>query len=84
MLPMVVPMLQPSVPPDLKAHGPAIRELRTRAGLSLEQVAIHIGVSRHFLSRLERNQRGAKQETLEKLADAIGAPIDVITYPESR
>lgn len=84
MLPIVVPMLHPTVPPDLKAHGPAIRELRIRAGLSLEQVATHIGVTRHFLSRLERNERGAKQETLEKLANALGAPFDVITYPEPR
>jgi len=77
-------MLQPTVAPDLKAHGPAIRELRIRAGLSLEQVAVHIGVTRQFLSRLERNQRGAQRETLEKLAEAIGAPFDVITYPEPR
>lgn len=76
-------MPQPTVPPEIRAHGPAIRELRMSKGLSINRVAIHIGVSRQFLGRIERGERGARRETLEKLAAAIGVPFDAITYPES-
>jgi transcriptional regulator with XRE-family HTH domain len=84
MLPSMLSMLQPTVPSDIKAHGPAIREFRKRAHLSIEQVASHIGVTRFYLSRVERNERGARRETLEALSAALGVPLDVITYPESR
>jgi transcriptional regulator with XRE-family HTH domain len=83
MVPTVVPMLQPTIPPEIRAHGPAIREFRLCKGMSRNQVATHIGVTRQFLGRLERGQRGATRETLEKLAAAIGVPFDAITYPES-
>lgn len=76
-------MPHPTVPPEIRAHGPAIRELRLCKGLSINRVATHIGVTRQFLGRLERGQRGATRETLEKLADAIGVSFDAITYPES-
>lgn len=76
-------MLQPTVPPEIRAHGPAIREFRRHRGLSVNKVANHIGVTRQFLGRLERGERGATRETLEKLAKAIGVPFDAITYPES-
>jgi transcriptional regulator with XRE-family HTH domain len=75
-------MPQPTVPPLIKAHGKAIREIRKSRHLSINRVAIHIGVTTAYLSRLERGQRGATLETLQKIADAIGASIDAITYPE--
>jgi len=77
-------MLQPTVPREIKAHGPAIREFRKRAGLSVDQVACHVGITRYFLYRIEKNERGASLQTLEALADALGVPLAVITYPEPR
>lgn len=82
MVPNVVPMPQPTVPPLIKPDGAAIRNIRESKNLSINRVAIHIGVTTAYLSRLERGQRGATLETLAKIADAIGVSVDAISYPE--
>jgi len=84
MLPIVLLMLQSTDPSVIKAHGPAIREFRKRSGLSIEQLAGRVGVTRFFLYRIERNERGASRQTLDALACALNVPYDAITYPESR
>ena len=48
--------------------GPQLRQLRTRRGLSLAQVAESIGISVGFLSALERSQMSGSVGTLRKLA----------------
>lgn len=50
------------------AVGARLRQLRTRRGLSLAQVAEKIGVSVGFLSAIERSQMSASVGTLRKLA----------------
>ncbi|HUK24339.1 MAG TPA: cupin domain-containing protein [Terriglobales bacterium] len=50
------------------AMGIRLRQLRTRRGLSLAQVARSVGISLGFLSALERSQMSASVSTLRKLA----------------
>jgi len=48
--------------------GPRLRQLRTRSGLGLAEVAKAVGISIGFLSALERSQMSAAVGTLRKLA----------------
>jgi DNA-binding transcriptional MerR regulator/quercetin dioxygenase-like cupin family protein len=50
------------------AIGTQLRQLRTRRGLSLAQVAESVGISVGFLSALERSQMSGSVGTLRKLA----------------
>jgi DNA-binding transcriptional MerR regulator/quercetin dioxygenase-like cupin family protein len=50
------------------AIGKRLRQLRTRRGLSLAQVAKSVGISLGFLSALERSHMSASVSTLRKLA----------------
>jgi DNA-binding transcriptional MerR regulator/quercetin dioxygenase-like cupin family protein len=50
------------------AIGAQLRQLRTRRGLSLAQVAENVGISVGFLSALERSQMSGSVGTLRKLA----------------
>lgn len=48
--------------------GPRLRQLRTKRGVSLANVAAAVGISVGFLSALERSQMSASVGTLRKLA----------------
>jgi DNA-binding transcriptional MerR regulator/mannose-6-phosphate isomerase-like protein (cupin superfamily) len=48
--------------------GPRLRQLRTKRGLSLAEVAAAAGISVGFLSALERSQMSASVGTLRRLA----------------
>jgi len=50
------------------AIGAQLRQLRTRRGMSLAQVAENVGISVGFLSALERSQMSGSVGTLRKLA----------------
>jgi DNA-binding transcriptional MerR regulator/mannose-6-phosphate isomerase-like protein (cupin superfamily) len=50
------------------AIGPRLRQLRTRRGASLAEVAQEVGISVGFLSAIERSQMTASVGTLRKLA----------------
>jgi DNA-binding transcriptional MerR regulator/quercetin dioxygenase-like cupin family protein len=60
--------LRPSPSNGGAAMGIRLRQLRTRRGLSLAQVARSVGISLGFLSALERSQMSASVSTLRKLA----------------
>jgi transcriptional regulator with XRE-family HTH domain len=57
----------------------AIREAR---GISLQQLAKDIGRDVGFLSRVERDQQGAGDETLHRYAKRLNVPITAITHKE--
>lgn len=52
--------------------GERLRALRKARGLSIEQVANSVGVTKSFLSRFERDAVSASVATLLKVCDAIG------------
>ena len=55
--------------------GGKIRELRTQRGLSVTQLAARSGMKRPNLSRIENGKHVPSLETLERVADALHAPV---------
>ena len=72
--PAIVQMLkrEGAIKPPADGHartiGPRLRQLRTRRGLGLAEVAKAVGISIGFLSALERSHMTAAVGTLRKLA----------------
>ena len=58
--------------------GDRLRELRLRKGLSQEEVARQIGVTRSAYSHYEINNRQPVYETLKKLAVLFNVSLDYI------
>jgi DNA-binding transcriptional MerR regulator/quercetin dioxygenase-like cupin family protein len=61
-------MVRPTPDGNASAVGVHLRQMRTKRGLSLAQVAKEIGISTGFLSALERSRMTASVATLRKLA----------------
>ncbi|MFN0133121.1 MAG: helix-turn-helix domain-containing protein [Phycisphaerales bacterium] len=51
--------------------GERVRQVRTERGLSQEQLGFDAGLHRTAISFIERGQRSATLETVEKLARAL-------------
>lgn len=56
---------------DFLALGEAIREVRRKAGLSQEQLALNASVDRAFVSALERGQRNVTLVNILKICRAL-------------
>ena len=52
-----------------------VRNLRASAGLSLEALAAHCGISRSMISLIERGESSPTAVLLEKLASGLGVPL---------
>lgn len=52
-----------------------IKELRERRGLMQKDLAEVAMVSKPYLHDLENNKRGAKPETLQRIANALGVDV---------
>lgn len=72
---MSEPMRQPE-PAQPPAFGGRIRELRRKAGLTLQALADQAGISVGFLSQVERDKATPSLGTLAGLAAALGVDID--------
>ncbi len=72
---MTEPLRQPDPAPP--AFGGRIRELRRKAGLTLQTLADQAGISVGFLSQVERDKATPSLGTLASLASALGVEIDV-------
>ena len=64
---------RPAPPPQT---GGRIRELRQKAGLTLQALADAAGISVGFLSQVERNKATPSLGTLAALAAALGVQVD--------
>lgn len=51
-----------------------LKELRTSAGLSQEELADRAGLHRTYVSSIEREQRNVTLENIFALAEALGVP----------
>lgn len=61
-----------------------LRELRKRAGFTIEEMSSRSGVSTAVISRLERNQTVGELETLYRLARALSmSATDLLAMAES-
>ena len=52
-----------------------IREIREAVRMSQKELAEKVGISCPFLCDLEKNRRGAKPETYQKIADVLGVKV---------
>lgn len=52
-----------------------IKKVRQQKKIRQIDLARDAGVSQPFLSDLENNRRGAKAETMQRIADALGVKI---------
>lgn len=52
-----------------------VRVLREEAKMTLKTVSELVGCSIAFLSDVELNRRGAKPETWQRIADALGVTV---------
>jgi len=62
--------------PQLKfIFGKRLQFLRIRAGLTQEQMADQLEVTKETISNLERGVHGPKFDTLEKIAKVLNVPV---------
>jgi transcriptional regulator with XRE-family HTH domain len=54
-------------------------QLRMRAGISQEELARRVGTTKSAISRLESGRHTPNVETLQRIAEAVGARL-VITF----
>lgn len=52
-----------------------IREIRESLKLAQKDLAEMVGISCPFLCDLEKNRRGAKPETYQRIAEALNVPV---------
>lgn len=52
-----------------------IKELRESKGINQKELSEKAGISRPFLCDLEKNRRGAKPETYQRIADALEVTV---------
>jgi len=58
--------------------GERIRIYRNRAGLTQEKLAEMAGVHHTYVGQLERGEKNASLETIEKIANALKLPFEVL------
>jgi transcriptional regulator with XRE-family HTH domain len=63
----------------MKANGPKIRELREAKRLGIRTLADMAKIHRSYLSRLERDMKTARPETLARIADVLEVPATDIS-----
>lgn len=56
-----------------------IKEIRLRKRITQVALAKAAGVSAPFLHDLENDRRNAKPETMQRIADALGCPVEMLT-----
>lgn len=63
----------------MNPNGHAIRALRESRGWGLAAFAEAVGINKSSLSRIETDdKRGARPETVKKIADGLKVPITAI------
>lgn len=64
------------MPDKRKSFGETVRELRESNSLLLRQVAAELEVDTAFLSKMERNEKRASRQMIDKLAKALGVKVE--------
>lgn len=62
----------------------AIREARTKCGLSQEKLAEAVGLSNHAIIKIESGEGNPKFENLYKIVTYLKMPTDKIFHPETQ
>lgn len=64
--------------------GQAIKEARTKLGMTMISFARKVGISQAQISRLEDGQQGFRTTTMQKIAEALGTPVVIYFGPKRR
>ena len=60
-----------------------IKKIRELKRINQKTLAEAAKISQPYLSDLEKNRRGARPETWERIADALGVTVDELREAES-
>lgn len=60
------------------SFGARVRQLRLSTGLSLDKMAVQVGISRASLSKIERGERTASLGVAVRIADVLGHPLPTL------
>jgi transcriptional regulator with XRE-family HTH domain len=69
-------------PPELRAFGARVRELRTKRGLSQEQLAERASLHRTYIGGVERGERNVGLRNVHALAAALEVAVADL-FPEA-
>lgn len=58
--------------------GPAFRQIRERADLSQEGLALEAGLDRTYVSGIERGRRNPSLKSMQRLAETLGVSLDKV------
>lgn len=58
-----------------RAFGEAVRRLRKEKGFSQEGFAAHAGISRTYMSEIERGVTNASLEAVDRVAKGLGVTL---------
>lgn len=58
----------------LKAFGDRVRAIRSRKGMSQEELARLAKIDRTYIGGIERGERNAGIKNVHRIADALGVP----------
>jgi len=67
-------------PSGLPTHGPALRAIRERTGLSKAELARRAGVAHSTVSRAESGQLHLTPAVARAVAEALDVPVTAILY----
>jgi transcriptional regulator with XRE-family HTH domain len=78
-MPRAVPLATRS---DAPRVGARVRSLRRERGLTIEQLAAATGLTKGFISQLERDRTAPSLSSIARICDALGVPLSRIFEPE--
>lgn len=64
----------------VKRFGKALQEVRKNRQLSIEAMALELGIDGAYLSRIERGQKNISLSTASRLAEALSLEIKLGDY----
>ena len=64
-----------------EANGATIRALREALGIQHARFAVDCLISPGYLTNIEKGRKQPSPEVVRRIADRLGVPLDVITYP---
>ncbi len=71
------------VPPEQRAFGRAVRELRARRWMSQEGLGFAAGLHRNYVGALERGETNPTFRTVLRLVRGLGVPLsELVTVYE--
>jgi transcriptional regulator with XRE-family HTH domain len=64
-----------------RTNGASIRAIRDPLGIPQHELAARAGISRSHMNKIEQGVEQPSPATVRKIADALGVPLEAITYP---